>query len=463
MSAIKACVNRTRNAAHSFRRIKMRAHLNADAMYATIRKDFAKVADHRANNIKIPLVDALMSGFAMFSLKDQSLLAFDERRCQEPESLHGVYGVGVIPCDSQMRAILDEVSLGCLRRPFRSIFHQAQRGKALEKMAWLDGHYLLALDGTGIYSSEEVGSDYCLKKRKRNGNIEYHQQMLAAAIVHPDRREVIPLCPEMIRRQDGSNKNDCERNAAKRFFEDLRREHPHLKIIITEDALSANAPHIKELERHDLRYILSAKPGDHAFLFEYVEEAARRGEVTDFVVPDPKHENISHCFRFINGVPLNRTSQSELQVNFLEYWEVESRDGEEPKIRKRFSWVTDLPITKENAQEIMRGGRARWRIENETFNTLKNQGYNLGHNYGLGKKNLSAVFVHLTMLAFLVDQLQQLCCPVFQAACGKRKSKIRLWEVIRAYFHNFVAPSMEAILRAIAHGVEKPPCPVPPV
>jgi hypothetical protein len=123
--------------------------------------------------------------------------------------------------------------------------------------------------------------------------------------------------------------------------------------------------------------------------------------VTDFIVSDPQHENRTHCFRFINGVPLNQASQAELQVNFLEYWEVADQEGEGPKILKHFSWVTDILLTKENAHEIMRGGRARWRIENETFNTLKNQGYNLGHNYGLGKKHLSAVFVHLTMLAGL--------------------------------------------------------------
>lgn len=197
------------------------------------------------------------------------------------------------------------------------------------------------------------------------------------------------------------------------------------------------------------------------FFFSSIDEAASRGEVTDFIVPDSKHKNKSHCFRFINGVPLNLASQDGLRVNFLEYWEVEDREGEEPKILKRFSWVTDIKITEENVYQLMRGGRARWRIENETFNTLKNQGYNLGHNYGLGKKHLSAVFMHLMMLAFLVDQLQQLCCPVFQAAWEKCESKVRLWELIRAYFHNFVAPSMEAILRAIAYGVEKPPCPVP--
>ncbi len=91
----------------------------------------------------------------------------------------------------------------------------------------------------------------------------------------------------------------------------------------------------------------------------------------------------------------------------------------------------------------------------ETFNTLKNQGYNLGHNYGLGKKNLSAVFAILMMLAFFIDQVQQLSCWLFQEALQKAESKRYLWESIRGLFYNFRADSMETILRAIAHGFDR--------
>ena len=458
MSTLKNCLNRHRQSGQTMRTIKMRAHLNADALFATIRKDFGTVSDRRAANASIPLVDALMSGFAMFSLKDPSLLAFDERRLERPESLHGVFGVGVIPSDTQMRTILDEVVPTLIRQPFRSVFHQLQRGKVLPKLTCLGGHLLLAIDGTGIHSSENIGADYCLTKERRDGTIEYHLQMVAGAFVSPDCKEVLVLCPELIRRQDGSNKNDCERNATRRFLVDFRREHPHLKVIVTEDGLSANAPHIKDLMAHDLRYILSAKPGDHAYMFNHIDTAAERGDVTDLILPDGKMTNRTHCFRFLNAVPLNKASEDELRVNFLEHWEVETR-GEEVIVRNRFSWVTDLAITADNAMEIMRCGRARWRIENETFNTLKNQGYNLGHNYGLGKKHLSAVFMHLMLLAFLVDQVQQLCCPLFQAARAKVSSKRSLWERIRNYFHTFIAPSMERILRMIAHGFEGLQCP----
>ncbi len=323
-------------------------------------------------------------------------------------------------------------------------------------MKCLGGHMLLLVDGTQLYSSEAIGSDYCQVRKKRNGSEEYYLQMLAGVFAKPGKKEVIPTCPEPIRRHDGSSKNDCERNAAKRFFEDLRRERPHLKIIVVEDGLASNAPHIKELMRHDLRYILGAKPGDHPLLFHYAN-TAEEGKMTELELPDDTEANIRHRFRFLHGVPLNGVSQKELTVNFLEHWETETKKGKE--IKRHFSWVTDLEGTPENVMEIMRCGRARWKIENETFNTLKNQGYSIDHNYGLGKKHLSVNFSILTMLAFLVDQVQQLCCPLFQAALEKAKSKRALWERLRAYFHTFLAPSMEALLRMIAYGFERSPCP----
>ena len=384
MSTLKNIVNYARQATKTFNKITMRAQLNADNIFSIIRQDFQKIQDHRAANSLIPLDDVLMSAFTMFSLKDSPLLAFDEGRIEEPESLHGVYKIGMILIDTQMRTILDEVLLAHIRRPFCSVFHQLQRGKVSPRMTCMGGHLLLAIDGIGIYGPENIGADYCLTKKKLNGKAEHHLQMVSGAFVSPNHKEVIPISPELIRHQDGIAKNDCEYNVYKRILGDLRREHPHLKIIITEDSLSSSAPHIKDLMKHDLRYILSAKPSDHDYLFKYVDETAKRGEVTELVLPDKKKPNRAHCYRYINSVPLNKTSQDKLKVNFLEYWEVETR-GEETVVLKRSSWVTDIEITQGNFMEIMRCGRARCRIENETFNTLKNLGYNLGHNYGLVK------------------------------------------------------------------------------
>ena len=119
-----------------------------------------------------------------------------------------------------------------------------------------------------------------------------------------------------------------------------------------------------------------------------------------------------------------------------------------------FSWITDFELTADTVYDIMRRGRARWKIENETFNTLKNQGYHAEHNYGHGKQNLSVVLMYLMMLAFLVDQTHQLCCPLFQAAWKKMGSKRHLWEELRHFFRVFLFTSMSELLTAIICGIQ---------
>ena len=219
---------------------KMRKHLCADALFDSIRTVFADIADHRKGDTDISLTDALMSAFAMFSLKSPSLLAFDKERAED--NLQRIYGIKRAPCDTSMRETLDPIEPESLRQAFRRVFRQLQRGKALEEMVFVEGHYLLALDGTGYFSSQQIHCDSCLEKRHRNGTVTYSHQMLGAALIHPDKREVIPLTPEPIVKQDGTTKNDCERNAAKRFITKFRQDHPHLSVIVTEDSLSSNGP-----------------------------------------------------------------------------------------------------------------------------------------------------------------------------------------------------------------------------
>jgi hypothetical protein len=423
----------------------VRKHLSADALFSRLRTGFSTIADHRLVTLKIPLPDALMSAFAMFSLKSPSLLAFDDER--KEGNLQQVYGIGQVPCDTRMREMLDPVEPESLRPLFKSVFGAVQRGKALEEMVFIDGHYLLALDGTLYHSSQEVHCDSCLERHHRNGTVTYSHQMLGAVLLHPDRREVIPLMPEPIIKQDGTEKNDCERNAAKRFISKLRQDHPHLKLIVTEDSLSSNAPHIRTLIDHDCHYILGVKEGDHGYLFAQVAAAEAAGKMR-YYDRDDAQSGLCHRFRFASDLPLNEANP-DVRVNFLECWE---RDGDKVQ---HFSWVTDLRLTKGTVYQIMRGGRARWGIENETFNTLKNQGYHFEHNFGHGYQNLSVVFAVLMMLAFLVDQVQQLCCPLFQAAWAKMGSKRRLWERMRALFYDYALESMRQLFEALCYGLKK--------
>ena len=308
------------------------------------------------------------------------------------------------------------------------------------------------MDGTGYFSSKKIHCESCLqKKNSKTGEITYQHQMLGAAVVHPDHKQVIPLAPEPIIKQDGDNKNDCERNAGKRLLQKIRDEHPNVKLIIVEDGLASNAPHIRHLKSLDMHFILGAKPDDHEHLFDEVSQAEAQGRVTTLSwTDDTKKETVQCEIRFSHDLPLNK-SNADLLVNFLQYTEYAS-DG---SIRKRFSWITDMTITRDNARHLVRGGRARWKIENETFNTLKNQDYHFEHNFGHGEQNLSVVFAMLMMLAFLIDQTQELCCPLFQAVHKKLVSRRSLWDHLRSHFRHCRVESMQQLQEAILYDLAK--------
>jgi hypothetical protein len=424
----------------------VRKHLSADALYALLRRAFAQIPDHRGGHPSISLPDALMSAVAMFSLKDPSLLAFDGRR--NDENLRNLFGIQHVPCDTQMREILDPVDPEQLRPAFADVFRRLQRGKVLERFVFHQGCYLLLLDGTGYFSSHHICCEACLQKvNNQTGEVTYEHQTLGAAIAHPDHREVIPLAPEPIQRRDGNNKNDCERNAAKRLLAKIRAEHPRLGLIVVEDGLASNAPHVRELIALHMHFILGVKPGDHPFLFDQVIRAYEEDRVTTL----SWYRGDVYCeLSFVNGLPLNESNQ-DLIVNFLQYAEY-AADGAQ---RKTFSWISDLRIRRRNAVWLMRGGRARWKIENETFNTLKNQGYQYEHNFGHGHEHLSVVFAMLMMLTFLVDQVQQACCPLFQAVWKKLGTKRAVWDHLRSHFRHFIFQSMKHLYEVILAGTGK--------
>lgn len=434
----------------SFERI--RRQLSAPRLLSVIRKAFSGVGDQRADaNKKVAMADALMSAVAMFSLKFPSLLKFDETRTEKHirHNLHHLYGVECAPSDSQLRDILDPVLPSALHPAYREVFATIKKTTLLEEFRFLGDFLLVSVDGTGQFASSKICCPECASKTMRNGDTQYYHQLLGAVIVHPDQRQVLPLIPEPILRADGATKNDCERNAAKRLLRRLGEDEPQGPFMILEDALAANGPHLNLLKELGYSYIIGVKEGDHAQLFEAVrehEESETMGGMTQY---DEK-SGVLHIYRFVNALALNK-SHPDLKVNFLEY--VEIKKGE---VRRRFTWITDLLITEENCVEIARGGRSRWKIENETFNTLKNQGYQLEHNYGHGKQHLATNFALLMMLAFLIDQVQELADLQFHKARQRFRSRTSLWERMRSLFVGFFITSWDTFWEAIIHGHHVP-------
>lgn len=420
-----------------------RKQLSAPGLLSIIHDQFLKISDPRqfSKNPTISIVDHLMSGLAVFGLKCPSLLQYDRNRSDNAvaQNLRNLYHVNNPPSDTYLRERLDHINPDDIRPAFKKLFAAFQRGKGLEEFEYLDGYVLISGDGTGQFSSSNVCCPHCCVKEHQNGTKTYYHQMFGACVVHPDKKNVIPLCPEIILNRDGNSKNDCERNACKRFLENFRREHPHLKAILIEDGLSSTAPHIRMIEEFSLKYILGAKPGDHQFLFEQLNsnEETRYHEIKT-------QDGYYHQFRFLNGASLNKSNQ-DVQVNILEYRQTDPKGKE-----LNFSWVTNILISTINVEKIARGGRARWKIENETFNTLKNLGYNFERNYGHGKKYLSTVLCLLMMLAFLVDQVQEICCSLFQQ-CRKFAGTYReLWETMRTLFQYITLTDWEQFYLMLA-------------
>ncbi len=424
--------------------------LSAAGLLGIAREKFEKIPKLR-NERKISLTDCLMSALAMFTLKSPSLLAFDEGRVEPivQQNIQTLFEVQNVPSDTYMREILDEVDPRDLRDSYLSIFHQAQRGKILERYEFLGG-YLCLVDGSEIFNSEKVHCESCCQKNHQDGRVTYHHQILGAVIATPGLSQVIPLCPEPISKQDGATKNDCERNAFHRFLLDLKKEHPRLKLTMVSDGLSANAPHINELNEFGYDFIIVAKSDGNRSIFEWIKGVTR--EVKMIVGKN------RYTFRYANDVPLNNTKNTP-NVNFIEceWVEIEGR-----KDKKGYcAWVTSHKITDENVYEIMLGGRTRWKVENETFNTLKNQGYQFEHNFGHGEKNLHTVFALLMMLAFLIDQVQEAACGLFQAALKTRRTRRSFWERIRGFFTLYLIDSWVSLFEAIKNRTSFKGAPLP--
>ncbi len=239
-------------------------------------------------------------------------------------------------------------------------------------------------------------------------------------------RQVLPLAPEPIQNTDGSKKQDCEINAGKRMIANVRKQHPKLKMIIVGDGLYSKQPFIDTVKQSRMSYILTAKPDDHKVLFEWVNELFSLGDGGTLEFTDRKGRK--HWYRWINNVPLNGTKDAD-NVNFFQY-ELTPKD----KVTYRNSWVTDISIDEHNVVDMVKGGRARWKIENETFNTLKNQGYHIEHNYGHGSQHLSMNFFLLNLLAFYMHQIFELTDPLYQRCRLKTSSRKAYFSLLRYTF-----------------------------
>lgn len=419
-------------------------HLSFNALRKVLSRRFLEIPDFRQEaKVKHVVHDVLMSGFAMMFYQDPSLLQFQQRLQEaiDKNNLQTLFQVESIPKESQMREVIDEVESRELEPLFEDFFRPLQRGKHLEGYRVLGDYYLISMDGSGYFSSDKIHCSGCLKKETKKGKIWYEHEIVQAALMHPGKRQVLPLAPEEVKNTDGWDKQDCEIEAGKRLVKKIRRSHGKLKIIIVGDSLYSKQPFMEELSEEGMSYVLVVKEDDHKLLMEWVNEQRQLEEVSRLEVKDKKGR--VHIYEWINEVPLNG-NKNTLWVNYFEYWLV---DG--GKVTYHNSWVTDFRVGEETVGELVRIGRCRWKIENETFNTLKNQGYHIEHNFGHGERHLSFNFFLLNLLAFFMHQIFELTDSLYQECRRAFGSRRNLWDHLRSSTHILIFPAWETLLRRL--------------
>jgi hypothetical protein len=421
---------------------QLQSELSLDKLVADIRTKFDKIADYRGSNSQYALSDVLLSGLAMFSLKQSSLLEFETQTTAARANLEKVFKIRKLISDSGFRKVLDGLDWSVFKGLFKPYYQRLKRQGILKDYTYLENYKLVSIDGVEHFNSQKVHCSCCLERRLSNGTTQYHHHFLGAVLVHPEAREVFPLGGEPIQKQDGEAKNDCELAAVKRLLADLHTHYGGEKFIFLQDALFANGPQVARLQSYAWDFIINVKPDSHKSLFKSFETRMKNQSLLHS--HQCQVQKYTYQFHWMNQVALNE-SHPDLRVNFLHCREIDPQGNE-----KIFTWVTSLPITKGNVRQIMAAGRSRWKIENETFNTLKNQGYHFEHNYGHGYQNLSTVLVYLMFLAFLFDQIVQRTSRAFQMLWQAARTKKKLWGLIRGLFESQIFESFYAIYLQIA-------------
>ena len=422
-----------------------------DDLIAALREVCSSFEDKRRGfNGRYTMADIGLSAFSVFFMQSPSFLAhqtaLEARRGRS--NCASLFGMEKIPSDNHIRDMLDSVSPEALFGMFDRTLEALEAGGGLADFRRLGDHHLIALDGTEYHCSRKISCPLCSHRKRNDGGIEYYHQVVCATLVAPSHDRALPLAPTFLTPQDGAAKQDCESRAARRWLATHGPGLARLKPVYLGDDLYSRQPICESVQALNADFLFVAKPTSHATLMEWLagieppsrEDRVKKGRAFQ-----------THRYRWLEGVPM-RDGKDALIVNWLEI-EIVNAAG---KLTYKNSWVTSLPVTKDNVAELAACGRARWKIENESFNVLKTKGYNLEHNFGHGKINLSALLVTMNLLAFAIHTLCDLTARAWQKARQRVRTRKRFFQDLAAITGYLIFPNWAALIRTLVDG-EPPP------
>ena len=420
-----------------------------ECLIAALKTSCAGLPDRRKGpRGTYSMADIGLSVFSLFFMGSPSFLAH-QRRLEEGHgrsNCQSLFGIDAIPTDAHIRQMLD----GAPTASFDPLFFRTiETEGVLAPFQRLSGHVLIALDGTEHFCSRNIHCSRCSTRKRSDGGTEYFHSFLGATIVAPGHQQVLPLPPAFIAPQDGAEKQDCERTAAKRWLAKHASTVARLRPVFLGDDLFACQPIAVAMRQAGGNFILTCKPSSHKTIAEYLLgaklEEHRQTTVT-------RGKRTTTIYRWLSAVPLRATDDA-LNVN---WFSIEILGGKGKRTYFN-SFVTDLDVNRETVAELAACGRSRWKIENETFNVLKTGGYNLEHNFGHGKETLASVLVVLNLLAFAFHTAARLAVLTWREAVTARGAAYRFFEHLRTITVYVVFESWDQLLRSIAAAAIRPP------
>jgi hypothetical protein len=422
-----------------------------DDLIVVLREVCSSFEDKRqGSNCSYTMADIGLSAFSVFFMQSPSFLAhqkaLEARRGRS--NCASLFGMDKIPSDNHIRDMLDPVAPEALFGLFDHTLAALEAGGGLADFRRLGDHHLIALDGTEYHCSRKISCPQCCHRKRNDGGLEYYHQMLCGVLVAPGHNRALPLAPAFLTPQDGVQKQDCESRAARRWLAAHGPGLARLKPVYLGDDLYSRQPICAQVQSLGADFLFVAKPSSHPTLMQWLagieppslEQRVKKGRAFQ-----------TRCYRWLEGVPI-RDGKDALIVNWLEI-EIVNSAG---KVTHKNSWVTSLPVTEDNVAELAACGRARWKIENESFNVLKTQGYNLEHNFGHGKKNLAALLATMNLLAFACHTLCDLIVKAWQKARQRIATRKRFFQDLAAITGYLIFPNWAALIRTMIDG-EPPP------
>jgi hypothetical protein len=354
-----------------------------------------------------------MGAFSVFFTQSPSFLEHQRfmKSSRGKDNADSLFSLSKIPCDNQIRNLLDPIPAKTIYPVFQRVYTWLEKQGIIKDFLFLDGEFLIALDGTEYFNSKKLNCPHCNSRNHSNGTTTYFHSCVIPVIVSPQRKTVISLAPEFIKKQDGNEKQDCENAAVKRWLNNNPQNQYDYPVTLLGDDLYSRQPICKLALEQGYNFIFVCLDTSHKTLYEWLEFLERGGEIR--TVDQKKwdgRKNLIYRYRYASRVPL-KDGELSLEVNWCE---VTIIDKKTEKIIYKNNWITNHQIQENNVDKIVKAGRSRWKIENEGNNVLKNHGYNLEHNFGHGQNHLCEFLLSLNLLAFLFHTVLDLVNSTYQ-------------------------------------------------